>query len=243
LSMTTARIHLSTLETRMAESPIVGDLNTPFLQGLPSPDRDVVISSAQRRRFSADSTVYHQGESADTLFLLLEGCARFFFLTKDGRKILLLWLSPGAIFGASALLARRSAYLAGAETVTDSVVLSWDRDTIRSLAKRYPTLLDNAFCGAAEFLRWYLAHHESLVCDTASERLAHVLVSLAASVGEQTTNGTKLKVTNEQLANAANVTSYTASRYLSQWQRSGAVEKSRGAVFVRSTQQLFVNAY
>ena len=46
-------------------------------------------------------------------------------------------------------------------------------------------------------------------------------------------------ITNE-LANAANITLYTASRILREWQRTGAIRKQRGKIVVRSTERLFL---
>ena len=47
-------------------------------------------------------------------------------------------------------------------------------------------------------------------------------------------------ITNEELANAANITPYTASSILSEWQRTGAIRKHRGKIVVRSTERLFL---
>jgi CRP-like cAMP-binding protein len=41
------------------------------------------------------------------------------------------------------------------------------------------------------------------------------------------------------LANKANITLFTASRLLSEWQRSGAVVKTRGRILLRNLQKLF----
>jgi len=76
------------------------------------------------------------------------------------------------------------------------------------------------------------------VCHTARQRLAHVLVSLASGIGRKGPNGIDLDITNEQLANTANVTLFTASRLMSEWQRSGAVTKTRGRVLLRHPEQL-----
>jgi CRP/FNR family transcriptional regulator, nitrogen oxide reductase regulator len=52
--------------------------------------------------------------------------------------------------------------------------------------------------------------------------------------------GVQLDITNEQLANAANITLFTTSRLMGQWQRSGAVVKSRGKIILRSPEGLFL---
>jgi CRP-like cAMP-binding protein len=38
------------------------------------------------------------------MFLLFKGRARHFYLTPEGKKIVLFWLAPGQIFGAAAVL-------------------------------------------------------------------------------------------------------------------------------------------
>ena len=46
--------------------------------------------------------------------------------------------------------------------------------------------------------------------------------------------GIEVNVSNEELANEANVTIFTVSRLLSEWQRKGLLVKSRGRVVIRS---------
>lgn len=210
-----------------------------LLEGLSKEERHSVLTAASCQRLSRQSVVTNQGEPADQLFLLIKGSARYFFITPDGRTIYLLWLAPGEIFGGAALLAEPTLFLVNTEIVKDSCVLVWDRDTIQSLAARYPRLLGNGLAIATDYLTWYMASHLGLVCHTARQRLAHVLVSLASGIGRKRPDGTYLEITNEQLANTANITLFTASRLLSEWQRSGAVLKTRGRILLRHPEQLF----
>jgi CRP-like cAMP-binding protein len=57
-------------------------------------------------------------------------------------------------------------------------------------------------------------------------------------MGRRVSGGVELDVTNEELANTANVTPFTASRLLSEWQRSGDVLKSRGKLLLRCPERL-----
>jgi len=210
-----------------------------FLRGLTPEDRDMVLAAASRRHLRANSVAVHQGDPANFMFLLFKGCARHFYLTPQGKKIVLFWLAPGQIFGASALLSTPSQYLVGTEILKDSCLLVWQRSAIRTLAARLPRLLDNAICVANDYLIWYLAAHTSLVSHTAEQRLAQVLTTLARGFGHKVRGGTCLELTNEQLANAANVTIFTASRVLNSWQRKGAVVKTRRRLLLRLPEQLF----
>ncbi len=121
-------------------------------------------------------------------------------------------------------------------------MLVWDRATLRNLAVRYPRLLENAMLIAYDYLAWYVADHVALISHTARQRLAGVLVCLAQTIGEKVQGGFQFDVTNEELAGAANVTPFTASRLLSEWQNKGAVLKQRGKVLLRSPERLFLHA-
>lgn len=210
-----------------------------FLDGLTNSDRALVLSSASRRSLKAKSVAVHQGDAAEHLFLICKGRARHFYITPQGKKILLLWLMEGQIFGGSALLPTPTGYLVGTEILCDTCLLTWSRRTIRALTARIPRLLENALSVATDYLTWYVAAHTSVISHSAEQRLAHVLATLANGFGRKTSAGMCVELTNEQLANAANITPFTASRILSSWQRNGAIMKTRGQLVLRSPEQLF----
>jgi CRP-like cAMP-binding protein len=199
------------------------------------------VAASKPRRFGANSIVTNQGDPADYFFLLTKGCARYFFNTEEGRKVLLFWFTPGEIFGGRALLAEPSSYLLSVETVKDSCALVWHRPVIRDLVARHRMLQENALSIASDYFTWFHASHMALVSHGARQRLARVLTTLAAGIGHKVPDGIELEITNEELANAANVTPFTASRLLSEWQRDGAVRKRRGSIVLRSPQRLLLH--
>jgi len=215
-------------------------LKSRFLEGLSSRDLETIRAAATERRYLASSVITNQGNPAEHLFLLTSGRARYFYITQDGQKTLLLWLTPGEILGGAAFLSRPSVYLLSAEAVRDSSFLVWDRATIRSLGARYSRLLENALFMASDYLAWYLADHVALVCDTARERLAQVLIHLAGVIGQKVPGGVEFDATNEELANAANITPFTSSRLLSEWQTNHAIVKRRGKILLRSPERLLL---
>jgi CRP-like cAMP-binding protein len=87
-----------------------------------------------------------------------------------------------------------------------------------------------------------VAAHAALTSQTARERLAHILSVCASSIGYKVDGGTGLDVTNEELAEAANISPYTASRVINEWQRTGAIRKQRGKILLRSGKELFLPA-
>lgn len=215
---------------------------SPFFDGLAPHELSHVLSSARECRYRAGAILASQGTPANSLFVLVKGRARFFLLTPEGHKIVLMWLPVGEVVGGAALQSKPSDYIVSTETVKDSTILVWDKPAIRQLALRYPRLLDNALNIAAEYFTFYVATHVALICHTAPQRLAAILVNLAQGVGRNVPRGMELDVTNEELAQAANVTQFTASRLISQWQKQGALVKTRGKILLLSPAKLLLAA-
>lgn len=221
-----------------AIATVSSELNASLLDGFTPQEVRTILSAAAQRRFAAGSVPLNQGHPANQLFLLTKGRARHFFVTEDGKKLLMKWLGPGDLFGGRTILSNPSTYLISTEIVTDSSVYVWDRTTLRNLVKRYPRLLENALLTASDYLTWQLSSHVGLASFTARQRVAEALVTLARSIGQETAGGIALHITNEELANAANVTPFTVSRLISEWQRSRVLEKRRGKVVLRSPERL-----
>jgi CRP-like cAMP-binding protein len=212
-----------------------------FLDGLAPPDIAVIRAAAKERHYLANSVITNQGNPAGHLFLLTSGRTRHFLVTPDGKKTLLFWLTPGEIFGGVAFLSKPKDYLLSTEAVKDSWVAVWDHLTLRNLAVQYPQLAENALLIAADYLAWYVADHVALICHSARQRLAQVLISLAGVIGQKTAAGVEFDATNDELASAANITPFTASRLLSEWQTNRAVAKRRGKIVLRSPERLLLH--
>lgn len=210
-----------------------------FLSGLAEDDVGAILSAARHRQLRASSVVINQEDPAERFFLLTSGHGRQFVITSDGRKILLQWLTAGQIFGGAAILSTPFQYLACTEVLSNSCALVWERQTIRNLVSRYPKLLDNVLSIAVtENLAWSTAAHVSISSEDAHGRVAHLLVSLASAIGGATAEGVEMHITNEDLAEGANVTVFTVSRCLSDWQRSGILTKGRGKILLRKPELL-----
>jgi len=205
-------------------------VDVPLLRGLKQHEIDLILEAAKHRRFSKKTVITYQGELADQFFLLQNGRMRFFFDTASDRKLILIWITPGHIFGASALVAPPLPYLVSTEAVQDSTALVWDGPTIRRLALRFPQLMFNAFQTARDYLAWYIATHKALIFQDARDRLADILLGYAHSIGQRVSGGIQFSITNEELAHAANISVYTVSRLLSGWQSTGAIRKRRGRI-------------
>ncbi len=227
----------------MATSEVVAllkELKPRFFEGLSSLEVASIVASSSRRRFPAHSVMAHEGFPADHLFLMVHGRARSFCMTSEGEKVPIFWFPPGEVCGGAAFLSKPADYIVSTEAVMNSTALVWDCATIRFLSVQYPRLVENALLIAYDYFVAYRALHISATCQTARQRLAQVLGNLANGMGQRSTEGVELNIRNEELANEANITIFTASRLLSEWRRKGILTKRRGKVVLRSPESLML---
>ena len=228
------RTHVEFAMTQVNSIALVAGIRPSFLAGLADAEVRTVLAAGVVRKFRAREVLIHQGTPAKHLYLLISGRARYFFVTRQGRKVLLRWLMAGDITGAAAILQAPSSHLIGTEMVRDGLALSWDRTTMEHLTTRYPSLLRNTLSTIIGYLDWYLIDHVALTYESAGRRVAAILERLATTIGSSYPGGIGVDVTNEELGNAANVTPFTVSRLLNKWQSSGVLVKRRGTIVVTS---------
>jgi CRP/FNR family transcriptional regulator, nitrogen oxide reductase regulator len=199
-----------------------------------------ILHPAQTRRIAPKMNVVVRGGRPDNLYLMRAGRARSYLLTESGSEVLLLWLVPGDVIGLVSLLANPPTYMANATTVTECEFSVWDHATIRRLAKAYPQLAENGFRMALHYLGTYMKRHASIVTKSAESRLAQTLLQLAAEAGEVRPSGVAIDITNEQLGSLSDISSFTASRLLSKWERDGKLWKQRGRVTLLAPESLMI---
>jgi CRP/FNR family transcriptional regulator, nitrogen oxide reductase regulator len=216
-------------------------LSTPsFLSGLTASARKLIVQSAAVRKFRSNSVIVNAGDQAVSLFLLKKGKVKYYRVTKKGDEVLLWWVSPGEIFGIPALAASPLRYIGTAQAVDDCELLVWSRKKIRHLAATHDQLSQNALAILFHYLSEYADRLVGLVSETAGERLAHTLLRLGHRTGRVRPEGVEVAITNEHLSSLADVSAFTASRQLKQWERQGILQKGRGKILIVSPES-FVN--
>jgi CRP-like cAMP-binding protein len=225
-------------KTSSRVAAIVAGLKSRFLEGLDPAEVHSIVAAATLKQFKTNSLMNREGDRAEHFFLMLDWGARHFTMSPKGEKVVVRWLPPGEVVGGASFLSKPVSYILSTEVTKNSSALLWDRSTIRSLAVTYPRLMENALMVAYDYALFYRILHVALTCQSAPQRVAQVLGYLAKEMGQQVTGGLELNVRNEELAHEANVTIFTVSRLMGEWQRKGLLTKSRGKVVVPSPEDL-----
>ena len=93
-----------------------------FMASLPPATRKVVLAAAQRMALPAGTTLFHQGDDADALYLLSTGTLGV-YVERHGVQALVSLIRPGEIIGEMAVAAHvpRSASAAPSATASSCV--------------------------------------------------------------------------------------------------------------------------
>jgi len=207
-----------------------------LFEGLTHTEIEAVVAAGGQRRIFSNQVLQQEGDPATHLFLLVTGRAAFYKHTSDGRKLFLQWIVPGDTFGLSTL--QRVPYLTTVQAVREGSVLVWDRDSARALVRQHPRLRENVYSAMTCYLAALIDALVARTSQTAQQRLARMLVESARQIGRARHDGIEFDLTNERLAEMADVSLFTASHQLSEWQSRGILTKSRGKILLRSPEHL-----
>ncbi|MET0708934.1 MAG: Crp/Fnr family transcriptional regulator [Tardiphaga sp.] len=169
------------------------------------------------RAFPAKAMLFDQGETADSVFNLVEGMVRLYKSLPDGRRQIVGFALPGDFLG----LALMEGYGVAAEAVTDVKVCRFARPVFLNYVEAKPHLLRRMHEFAGHELS--LAHDQMLLLGrrTADEKIAAFLLGLQrryARTGTLTVH-VPLPMSRQDIADYLGLTIETVSRTLTKFAR------------------------
>lgn len=204
-----------------------------ILAGLPPEDVRRLLAIARRRTFRKGEVVFHRGDLAELLHLIVKGRFAVRITTQLGETAMLDVLGPGETFGELALLSPGSRRSATVESLDEGETLGVFRDDFALLQAKHPGVKDVLLQLLAEALarasdRIVEAHYID-----AETRVRRRLRDLALRQGQPA-----IAMTQEHLAQMAGTSRATVNRVLREEERRGTVELSRGRTKVLDLEDL-----
>jgi CRP/FNR family transcriptional regulator, nitrogen oxide reductase regulator len=221
------------MKLKQAAGPPSG-FRSRFLDGLTTRETRAVVSAAKQETISAHQILQREGEEAVRLWLLVTGRVAVYRLADNGDRLFLKWGVPGDTFGLATILRQPAHYLVTIEAAQESSILSWNLASCAALDARFPNLSKALYSVAAEYLDTVIDVLGSRAFENAEQRLARVVVENVRQLGRSVPEGIELDLTNEQLAVAAHISLFTATRRLSNWRRLGMLKKYRAKIVLPS---------
>ena len=193
-----------------------------------------VIEAGVLRSIEEDGFFFMQGDPATHAYVLVEGRVKMIQITPNGQQITLRIMTPGQTYGGIALLNPRAGYPATAQAVEDSTALAWDTQHLRKLVEKEPSISLNVMSLMHGYISELQERQKALVTDRVEQRIARVLLKLAAQSGKKIDDGVliDLPITRQDIAEMSGTTLYTVSRTLNEWDRGGLLEIGRERVVI-----------
>ncbi len=192
-----------------------------LLHGIPPDDVRALISVSRRRTFARGEVVFHRGDPADALHLVVKGRFEARVTTSRGDEVALGVRGAGDAFGELAPLTgeERSATVAALEP-GETLCVRWDE--LRRLAARRPAIGEVLVRLLAEQVHRLSELLVEAYTVDAEIRVARRLRELSEEYGAV------VPLTQEQLAGLAGASRATVNRVLRRLERGGVLSLGRG---------------
>lgn len=187
-------------------------------------EREFLYNSSKTIDVPANTIVFGPGKKPDHLLLLLKGIVRVQQLSESGREIVLYRVRAGesCVLTSACMLAFED-YSAQGVTETDSKAVAIPLDVFDRLVAESTGFRRFVFTAFSKRIVELFHIVEDVAFQRVDVRLAERIVELAQ--GE-----TKISLTHQQLASELGTAREVISRQLSEFQRRGWIQQSRGTI-------------
>lgn len=173
-------------------------------------------------------TLFHQGDMADSFFIIQSGGLRLIENTDTGQDVNLKIYGPGDLFGLLAISGSYP-YPSRAMALMDSRVIAIRGEDARQVMLEYPRfglVVVDLLIGHVHMAHSRIRH---LASERVERRVARVVLLYCQKFGRKTEEGVSVgvEVSQQDLADFAAAKVETVNRVLKKWERDGIVRLSR----------------
>ena len=206
-------------------------IDNQLFGGLPEAELRRLVAVARRRRFDRHEVVFHRGDPADSLHLVVKGRFTAQVTTQLGETVTVAIHSPGEAFGELALVdagAVRSTTVAAIEAGETFAI---NREDFGKVRGEYPEVNEVLVRLLAARVRRSSDRLLEALFVPAETRVLRRLRELAQLYG-QSAPGTLIPLTQEDIAGLAATSRATANRVLRSEEKRGTVRLARGKTVI-----------
>jgi len=159
---------------------------TPLLMNLPEAELTRLISDSHIQESPRGKLLFLRGESADHIYLLLDGWVKVYRDTPEGEQTVIGILKPGETIAEAAIFLGKD-YPASAEVVSDARLLEIPSSSLLSLLREDNDVAIRMLGTLSQRLRELVLHIEQIQARSTPQRLGDFLLSLCSETAGPTT--------------------------------------------------------
>lgn len=184
--------------------------------------------------------IFKSHDDAIDMYVILEGKAKIFYNTIDGKEQIYYIYNKGDFVGGHNLLSGEN-YLYNAQAITHMTVLSISKEVFGEYMKNNINVLNNILSKSFERIRWAEGLIQRLSTTNTSMRVAALLLKMSENSKNNENNSIKLnlELTREELGNYLGLTRETITRKLSEFKDLGYIDlKGNKTLIIKDLQSL-----
>ena len=193
----------------------------PFFARLNTVEATAIAEQLTARRFSSDQIIFHFGDPAGLLYIIISGKVKISYSSVDGHEAVLAILGTGDFFGELALL-DDSPRSASAQAIEPTETLTLHRDEFLGFLDSNPLFARHVLNVLARRIRHLNNQISDIFFLDLPARLARNLLQLAEQHGRPTGDGITidLSLTQTDLAEMTGATRVSINKALGRFRRA-----------------------
>ncbi len=201
-----------------------------FLQ---NPAIRAFVTRSHRRRLPAKHTVLHAGDTADSVYLILEGSVSILVEDEEGREMVLAYRHPGEFFGEMCLFPELDTRSALVKTRAETWVAEMNLQDFRQFNEEQPQIMFVLAGQLAVALRDTSRRLADLNFLDVTGRVEHILLDLAKKPDAlDDPRGKVVQLSRQELARIAGCSREMAGRVIKSLEEDGLIESSGRRILV-----------
>ena len=199
------------------------------------PEVEAFLRFCERKTFKPRASVFHQGDTSDCLYLILDGSVSVVVDDSNDpeHEMVVSYLNPGDFVGEMGLFGeeQRTAHLV-ARTHCELARISYDR--FHQVRSQFPELLYALASQIGYRLRTTTRKLTNLAFVDVSGRIAQTLIDLTEQPDAMThPEGMQIRVTRQELGKIVGCSREMAGRVLKTLQQEGLIDVAGKTIVVR----------
>ncbi|GGO62308.1 cAMP-binding domain of CRP or a regulatory subunit of cAMP-dependent protein kinases [Roseovarius pacificus] len=148
-----------------------------LLRNLPAPIVETLLSDAVKRNYGRGETLFLQGETAQSIHVVLNGWVKLYRVGPNGNEAVVNVFTRGHSFG-EAIAFRSGDYPVSAEAVTDCTILLISARSFISTMRKEPDVALAVLASTFQHLHELVSQVEQIKAQTGAQRVAEFLLKL-----------------------------------------------------------------
>lgn len=212
----------------------------PLLNILSGADRQRLLQELTESHYGKGEFIFREGDPTEYFHIVKEGTVKCVKSTPEGKECTLKMLMPGDLFCCDAAAFDGSSHPGTAQPMGDVSILRMSKKAYFDMLRRSPDAAIEVIKYLGNRLNEAQEKTKVLAFDRADQRLASLLVDLAARNGIKDPQGIRLTVrlTRQDMANMVGITTETAIRIMSRFKRDRLVSGTANRLIIRDLPRL-----